>query len=536
MLATLKAGGAYVPIDPSHPEARVRLILEDAAPEVLIAPAQSPLAAALPAATRLLRSTISRPRPRISTTRRSSWRCDPDQLAYILFTSGSTGRPKGVEITRGCAREPDALDARSAGHLAQRIARWRSPRPRSTSPASSCSCRCASAPTCVIADRETALDPRRLRALLERATFSVLQATPATWRMLVEAGWNGDGRLRMLIGGEALSPELRAALLERGAELWNMYGPTETTVYSTGRRRRARRGAHRDRPADRSHADLHARPGAAARAARRRRRDLHRRRGRRRAAITAGPDLTEQRFVPDPFGAVGASCIAPAISGACSRRQHRVPRPRRSSGQDPRLPHRARRDRVGAASDARRARSGRRRGRRQRLGRRQADRVLDRQRGARRAVRQCARAKLPQYMVPACVRAHRRVPAHDQRQDRSQGVARARDDRSPPRADLRLPGEPLERRVAAIWSEVLGITPIGVDQDFFASAGARSWWSRLRDRIERELSAQLPLRVFFEAPTIEGIVRALEQAALPRRAARRAWCGSSRAAASAACS
>ena len=48
--------------------------------------------------------------------------------------------------------------------------------------------------------------------------------------MLVEAGWNGDGRLRMFTGGEPLSPELAQALLERGAELWNLYGPTETTV------------------------------------------------------------------------------------------------------------------------------------------------------------------------------------------------------------------------------------------------------------------------------------------------------------------
>ena len=60
-----------------------------------------------------------------------------------------------------------------------------------------------------------------------------MQATPVTWWMLLEAGWRGDGRLKMLSGGDVLPPSLARRLLRCGSSLWNLYGPTETTVWST---------------------------------------------------------------------------------------------------------------------------------------------------------------------------------------------------------------------------------------------------------------------------------------------------------------
>src|SRR5437588_637887 len=59
-----------------------------------------------------------------------------------------------------------------------------------------------------------------------------MQATPASWQMLVEAGWEGEKGLKALCGGEALSRELAKKLRERSAGLWNVYGPTETTIWS----------------------------------------------------------------------------------------------------------------------------------------------------------------------------------------------------------------------------------------------------------------------------------------------------------------
>src|SRR5205085_5167008 len=85
----------------------------------------------------------------------------------------------------------------------------------------------------VIAPRSAATDPRALAELIGAAKPTVMQATPATWRGLIEAGWEGDKKLRILCGGEAFPRELAEALLVRAGEVWNMYGPTETTIWST---------------------------------------------------------------------------------------------------------------------------------------------------------------------------------------------------------------------------------------------------------------------------------------------------------------
>ena len=88
----------------------------------------------------------------------------------------------------------------------------------------------------VIADEEQTKDGRLLLSLLSRVSARVLQATPATWELLLEAGWRGDPQLRMLCGGEALPRHLADRLLDCSPELWNMYGPTETTIWSSARR------------------------------------------------------------------------------------------------------------------------------------------------------------------------------------------------------------------------------------------------------------------------------------------------------------
>ncbi|MEO7734481.1 MAG: non-ribosomal peptide synthetase, partial [Kofleriaceae bacterium] len=85
----------------------------------------------------------------------------------------------------------------------------------------------------ILATRDQATDGVALRGLLEQHKATIMQATPATWRMLIEAGWRGDAAFKALCGGEALPPELAEALLHRVGVLWNMYGPTETTVWST---------------------------------------------------------------------------------------------------------------------------------------------------------------------------------------------------------------------------------------------------------------------------------------------------------------
>src|SRR5438128_2087708 len=76
-------------------------------------------------------------------------------------------------------------------------------------------------------------DGIRLSGLIESSGATVMQATPATWRMLVEAGWQGSKSLKVFCGGEALSRPLADELLSRASEVWNLFGPTETTIWST---------------------------------------------------------------------------------------------------------------------------------------------------------------------------------------------------------------------------------------------------------------------------------------------------------------
>src|SRR5438128_2965031 len=85
----------------------------------------------------------------------------------------------------------------------------------------------------VIAPRDATSDGRWFDDVMANSGATVMQATPATWRMLIDAGWIGSERLRVLCGGEALSRDLANDLLARCGELWNMYGPTETTIWSS---------------------------------------------------------------------------------------------------------------------------------------------------------------------------------------------------------------------------------------------------------------------------------------------------------------
>ena len=174
-------------------------------------------------------------------------RVEPASLAYVLYTSGSTGQPKGVQISHGAlanflasmrfrpglAAEDRLLAVTS---LSFDIAGLELFLPLTTGASVD------------LATRETALDGERLRDRLRAAT--VMQATPSTWRMLLDAGWEGDRALRALCGGEALPPGLARELVSRAGEVWNLYGPTETTVWSAVHRLSATDAVPIGRPID----------------------------------------------------------------------------------------------------------------------------------------------------------------------------------------------------------------------------------------------------------------------------------------------
>ena len=235
LLGVLKAGGAYLPLDPSYPAERLAFILEDSQAGVLITEAAAQ--GRVPAFTGptflleglALRGPLNAPAP--AETHPPA---DPD-AAVIIYTSGSTGKPKGVLVTqRGVV---NFLEAVRAENLLDHTDRLLAVTTISFDIAElELFLTLAVGGTVVIAGRDDVADGSRLRAHLEHGGITAMQATPASWRLLLAAGWPGDGRLKMYCGGEALPRDLAEQLLARGGPLWNFYGPTETTIYSTLKR------------------------------------------------------------------------------------------------------------------------------------------------------------------------------------------------------------------------------------------------------------------------------------------------------------
>jgi amino acid adenylation domain-containing protein len=155
-----------------------------------------------------------------------------DDAAYVMYTSASTGEAKGVVVTH-----------RSVINLLATMARRLQPKPDEawlavTTISFDISVLEVFLPLVsgfrlVVATEEDCGDGRLLASAIDREGITFLQATPAGWRLLLESGWQGNTRLTMLCGGEALPGEPARVLVENGRALWNVYGPTETTIWST---------------------------------------------------------------------------------------------------------------------------------------------------------------------------------------------------------------------------------------------------------------------------------------------------------------
>ena len=231
LLAILKAGAAYVPVDPTYPPERQAFMLADAQAPVLIT--QESLLDLLPDHGGHT-VCLDRDWPAIAAEPASAPTvpADPDALAYVIYTSGSTGHPKGVEIRhRSVVNLLAAMRERPGLGEDDVVVNVTTPAFDLSVPDLYLPLVCGA--KLVIVPREETQDPARLAAALSASGATFMQATPTTWRMLVDAGWEGKPDLRIVCGGEALPRSLANELLDRGASLWHMYGPTETTVWSS---------------------------------------------------------------------------------------------------------------------------------------------------------------------------------------------------------------------------------------------------------------------------------------------------------------
>ena len=343
LLAILKAGGAYVPLDPGLPRERIAFMLEDSQASFLLTQARIEEFVPSFAGARVTLDREWQEIARESTTNISQ-RQSPDHLAYVIYTSGSTGQPKGVMIQHSSVvnflasmvREPGLTETDTllaVTTLSFDIAALEIYLPLITGA------------RIVVAGREIAADGVRLAKLMLDYGATVMQATPATWRMLLAGGWQGSRELKILCGGEALSEELAKQLLPRCASLWNLYGPTETTIWSAVQMVPASVGkVALGRPIANTQIyvlDAHLKPvpiGVLG--------ELHIGGDSLARGYLNRPELTAEKFIANPFSDDPEPTLQDRRSGSLpARRQHRVPRPHRQPGQDPRLPHRAGRDR-----------------------------------------------------------------------------------------------------------------------------------------------------------------------------------------------
>jgi amino acid adenylation domain-containing protein len=236
LLGILKAGATYVPIDPHHPLDRIEYILENAQIAILVTP--EPIQTQLPTQSAIDLICLETDWAKIVTksTATPTIASDPFRVAYSIYTSGSTGKPKGVEaLHRGVVNfimamqqqpgmvETDILLSGTTFSFDMAVLEIFLP--------------ISVGATLVLLSREDAMDGHQLVAAIDRWGVTMMQATPGTWRLLLETDWAGTAvgkpPLKILTGAEPISLELVTKLRSTGASVWNLYGPTEATVWST---------------------------------------------------------------------------------------------------------------------------------------------------------------------------------------------------------------------------------------------------------------------------------------------------------------
>jgi amino acid adenylation domain-containing protein len=509
LLGILKSGAAYLPLTPGLPVKRIESMLHNSGAALVVT--QDALAQNVPTSdVRVL--SLEREQHLIAreSSANPSLRPLPQHLAYVIYTSGSTGQPKGVEVEhrslsnflRSMQQTPGLTDqdvVLAVTTVSFDIAALELYLPLMVGA------------SVLIASHEQAADGSWLREQLDGPRVTVMQATPATWQMVVQAGWTGRTRVRCLCGGEALSRELARDLRVRAGSVWNMYGPTETTIWSTIERVTQGDGAVAiGRPIANTRVyvldsrlepvpigipgDLYIGGAGVAR-------------GYRHA-----PELTAAKFVVNPLtnervyrtGDL-ARWLPDGRLDCLGRIDHQVKirgfrielgEIESALGEAPEVKQ--------CVVVAREGRNG---------DKRLIAYVVPEKAGTLpvRQLRLRLRDRLPDYMIPAAIIPMESWPLTatgkiDRRALPSPG------DTAAATADEDLqPRNRVELQLAAIWEQLLGITGVGIRANFFDLGGHSLLALRMMGAIEQTLGTRLPISLLFRAPTIERLAAALDQ-------------------------
>ncbi len=507
LLGVLKSGAAYVPLDPDFPFSRLEFIISDSNIAILISEKET-IAQIPPFAGKiLLLDGLHRLRGAKPVRSTASSDSAP---AYVIYTSGSTGRPKGVMIPHSAitnflfsmSREPgirqgDVLLATTT--LSFDIAVLELFLPLVTGA------------RVVIASREVVIDPFLLAREVNEQGVTIMQATPATWRMLIESGAQWNPEVRAFCGGEALHRDLADEILARCSRLWNMYGPTETTVWSmVDEIRRDGQPIMLGAPVantDIHILDAHMNPtppgvigeiviGGA---------------GLARGYLN-NPELTQEKFVPHPFNQKPGARLYRTGDLARSRPGGKIEFLGRADAQVKVRGHRIEPGEVEAALLAHPsitaaivdAREDVRQGKTL-----VAWVVVAGVKPAVSDLRSHIACTLPEYMIPSAFVFVDQLPLTPNGKVDRRGLITP----SSPQANLEeayvAPQNSCEEKIALIWEELLGLLRVGRNQNFFELGGHSLLLARVCARIRSEIDPDITMTDLFRYPTVSSLAERL---------------------------
>jgi amino acid adenylation domain-containing protein len=512
LLAVLKAGAAYVPLGIESPSSRLAFMIEDGGLRLIIT--QSDLRKRLPDTTAHVvclqaeaKQIDAQPGVNLPV------KANPSSLAYVIYTSGSTGTPKAVEITHtAVVNFLTAMQQQPGLTAADRLLA-----------VTTLSFDIAGleiylpliAGGCLeLTSRAEAADGKYLSEKLTHGGITVMQATPATWRLLIDSGWKGNPQLKILCGGEALPRDLANQLLERSKSVWNMYGPTETTIWSAVGELKQMDGpvllgeAINNTQLYVLDEELNPAPLGVP------------------GELFIGGDglargyraqgaLTAERFIPDLFAAKAGARLY--RTGDLVRRlgngrleflgrlDHQVKirgfRIETAEIEWSLRQHPAVREAVVIASEAGP-------GEKRLVGYLvlRPDRTITVD-----DLRKHLQQSLPEYMIPSAFVILDKLPlTMSGKVDRRQLPA---PDGSRPQLEEKYlaPQTPLEQEIANIWEQVLKVKGVGAHDNFFALGGHSLLATQVISRVNELLQVEMPLRDLFEQPTVAGFALATAQ-------------------------
>jgi amino acid adenylation domain-containing protein len=503
LLGIWKAGAAYLPLDPTAPMEQIAFMLEDAAPPFVLTrkkyfdrtPGQRLLD---------LDDLCARNRPSHNET----VTVPEDRLAYVIYTSGSTGKPKGVGITHGglantvlAVGEDLALVPNDIVFACSTIA-------------FDVACLEIFLPLALgaglyLVEKDLAGDAGLRLAQVRASSATVMMGTPTMYRLLLEAGWQGDAKMQVVVGGEVLPLNLGTRLAGICRAVWNQYGPSETAICAT----RAKINGDADRitigyplPNVNIHLlDDHLQPVT---------------RGSMGEIYIGGagvapgylnrPDLNQARFVPDPRSGGRLFRSGDLAIELADGRFDFLGR------NDDQVKVRGFRIELGEIESALTRCEGLQAA---------VVRAIELEEGDRRLVafvigdenrlgqwKQSLRRWLPHYMVPTEFIPLRSFPTTPSGKVDLQALDNMRLSAAGPipMSDPS-PADPVEARLQEIWQKLLKLSTIGRDQDFFALGGHSLLAARMLAQIEQWSGAKLPHSVLVEHPTIHGLATYLQQ-------------------------